>query len=197
MNEQDVSELLKRALAAVDSAALPEALRSDAFSSAVQLLARAEAPSSLGGGLRPRSVGNSAGPMSSGVELLDRIAAGLGVDLGSIGNLFAEDDGVPVLILQSTKLPKTKAAAAHDIALLVMAARQLSGVDDYTEPDVLRDAVKRYGRFDVSNFGKHMADLDNLVLTSGQRSATKRKLTKPGIEAAAELAKSYLASNGS
>lgn len=124
--------------------------------------------------------------------MLDKVAAGLDLPSNKIQRLFAEKDGAPELIVKATKLPKSKAGAAHDISLLTMAARQLGGLEDYTETGVLRDTTKRYGKFDSGNFGTQMRSLDNLILTDGKGANAKRKLTQPGVEAAAELAKKYL-----
>lgn len=193
MDEKGVTEVLARAAAVVDAADLPGDLRGPAYTAAIALLAdgvAVDGTAAVGGQITVPPAGGSSAPATG---LLDRIAAGMGIDPRKIRNLYDEVDGMPVLIVKSSKLPRTKAAGAHDIALLVMAARQLGGVDDYTETAVLRDAAKRYGKFDQGNFGKHVAALDNLILTSGTRSTAKRKLTQPGIEAAAELAEKYLA----
>ena len=97
-----------------------------------------------------------------------------------------------MLIVKSTMLPKTVSAAACDIALLVMAARQLGSLEDYTDSEIIREVVKKYGKFDSANFAASIKSLDNLILTEGKGSGAKRKLTVPGIEAAAELAMKYL-----
>lgn len=198
MDEKAVTDLLKKAEAVVDAANLADDLRPRGFQAAVQLLsgggiAAAPTPPAPAGAA---SVPGGGGSPASATGLLDRIATGMGIEPKEIRNLYEEAEGAPVLIVKSTKLPGSKAAGAHDIALLVMAARQLGGIDDYTEAAVLRDAAKRYGKFDQGNFGKHMTALDNLILTSGKGPSAKRKLTQPGVEAAAELAKKYLAEDG-
>jgi hypothetical protein len=198
VDEKAVADLLKKAEAVVDAAELADDLRPPGFGAAVQLLsgrgiAAAPAPPAPAVAASVPAAGGSPAPATGA---LDRIAAGMGIDPKKIRNLYEEADGTPVLIVKSTKLPGSKAAGAHDIAILVMAARQLGGIDDYTEAAVLRDAAKRYGKFDQGNFGKHMTALDNLILTRGKGPSAKRKLTQPGLEAAAELAKKYLAEDG-
>jgi hypothetical protein len=197
MNENAVTDLLKKAEAVVDAADLADDLRSPGFEAAVQLLSSgrvfaAPTPPVPAGA----SVPGDGDSLGSAKGLLDRIATGMGIDPKEIRNLYEEADGVPILNVKSSELPGSKAAGAHDVALLVMGARQLAGIDDYTEAAILRDAAKRYGKFDQANFGKHMTALDNLILTSGKGPSAKRKLTQPGIEAAAELAKAYLAEDG-
>ena len=196
MDATQATELLKAALKAVDDAGTPEDLRGEALRGILPLLAGSVSTAPV---LRPAEpkdqdaapVGAPT-PGSSGSGMLDKIAAGLELDSGRINYLFVEEEGEPVLKVKASALPRSKAAAAVDIAHLVMAARQLAGVDDYTEGEVLREAAKRYGRFDSTNFGTSMKSLDHLVSTQGKGAATKRKLTIPGIEAAAELARTYL-----
>ncbi len=189
MDEKAIADVLTRAVAVVDAADVPNDLREAAYTAAVQLLASGQPDTAAPRGVQPPS---SAGAAGADGDLIGRIASGLGLDRRPAGNLLAEKDGAPELIIKASKLPQTKAAAAHDIALLVMASRQLGGVDDYTDPEVLRDAVKRYGKFDQGNFGKHMKALDNYIITSGKGKAAKRKLTQPGLEAASDLARAYL-----
>jgi len=111
----------------------------------------------------------------TGSAVLDSIAAGLEIDADKVRRVFAKN-GEPELIMKSGKLPRTRAAAAADIAMLVMA-----GVRS------LRESCRRYGKFDQGNFGKHMRSLDNYIITDGRGVSARRKLTHPGIEAAAEL----------
>jgi hypothetical protein len=200
MDDAQVVDLLTRALAAVDTANIPDGLRETAFTSALALLTggltaapAAPAPPVPGATTPPPPSGGPSVNGTTGSALLDKIAAGLEVELAKVKRLFAEKDGAPQLIVRSSKLPKAKAAAAHDIALLLMAARQLGGLDEYTEAEVIRDAVKHYGKFDQSNFSGQMKALDHYILTDGKGAATKRKLTHPGVEAAAAMVEKYAA----
>jgi hypothetical protein len=190
MNEEQVTAILAAAAAAFEKAEVPDGLRDAAFAGALQLLAGQQPVDTPEG---PRAAGGGS-PVAhgSGSEVLDAIASGLELDARELRNLYADKNGSPELIVKASKLPRTKSAASHDIALLVMAARQLGGIDEYTEAKVLRDAAKRYGKFDQSNFGHHMRSLDNLIITQGTGGSAKRKLTQPGIERAAALARGYL-----
>ncbi len=69
-----------------------------------------------------------------------------------------------------------------------MAGRQLGGIDEYTDVEVLRETSKHYSRLDSKNFAKHMKALDHCTITANKA----KKLTHPGIEEASELAKKYL-----
>jgi hypothetical protein len=188
----DLVAQLEEAAKVVDQAGLPENLRPIAFARTLDVLGTnaREVPPTAG------ETGAASSPGSSlnthGSTVLDRIATGLDVDGARIARLFAEKDGEPVLIVKSSALPKTASAAACDIALLTMAARQLGELEDYTDSEILREGVKKYGKFDSANFAASIKSLDNLILTEGKGSGVKRKLTVPGVETAAELAKKYL-----
>jgi hypothetical protein len=191
MDDQQVTDLISRALAAVKSAKTPPVLQEVAFTSALGLLIGSPAQLPHAGnvgaeGKRPHSPAKS--NEETGSAMLDKIAIGLGLSAAHVVRLFADKDGVPELKVKSSKLPPQKAKGARDIALLVMAARQLGGIDEYTEMDVLRDASKHYGRLDPTNFAKHMKVLDHCTITTNRA----KKLTNPGIEEASELAQKYV-----
>jgi hypothetical protein len=193
-NDDDVKDLVERAVAVVEDLSVPDDLREAAFVGALSLLSGGGRAQLVAGHESPSSSSARSPelrPAATGPNVLDAIASGLEASAADVQRLFADKDGTPQLIVKSSALPKAKSAGAHDIALLTMAARQLSGIDDYTDAEVLRDAAKRYGKFDVSNFGAHMRALDNYVLTDGKGASAKRKLTHPGIEAASALVARY------
>jgi hypothetical protein len=193
VRDDHVTDVLKRAMAVVEDAEVPDELRRAAFTAAVGLLAgattvRGSAPPTPG----RQPAGTPPGPAATDADpLTAKIAAGLGVEAAKVERVFAEKDGEPVLTIKSAKLPRSKAGGAHDIALLLMGARQASGIDEYTEAGRLRDETKRYGKFDGKNFGTQMKSLDNYILTDGKGAAAKRKLTVTGLEAAGELVEKY------
>lgn len=193
VDDQQLVGLLKRALAAVDNSGAPDDLREAAFTAAITLLSDGAAevpqPRLQAGGSTSGS--GAARRRATASELLDKIAQGLEIDGAKVAKVFADKDGQPELILKTSKLPATKSGAASEIALLVMAARQAAGIDEYTEAEAIRAACKRYGKFDSANFGSSMKSLDNYILTSGRGVSMKRKLTNPGLEAAVELIEKY------
>lgn len=203
MDDKQVAELLTRALTAVDAAKVPGDLREVAFTTALTMLTGGQlATASSGPALSTARVPTAptgtqstatGGLGSTGSTVLDAIVSGLDVNADLVRRLFADRNGEPELIIKSSKLPKSKAAAAPDIALLLMAARQSASIDDYTDAETIRAACRRYGQFDQSNFGKHMKSLDNFILTQGKGVSTKRKLTHPGLEAAKALIEKYAA----
>lgn len=194
MDDQQVIELLKRAVSAVDASGAPEDLREAAFAASIGLLSGdivAIPPVGAGSLLTPPL--QPPGGEASGSDLLDRIASELGVEASKIAKVFKDHDGLPEMIIKSNKLPGPKSQAAADVALLIMGARQAAGIDEFTEAEVLREACKQYSKFDSSNFAAHLKALDSLVQSSGKGQSMLRKLTKPGREAAAELIEKYTA----
>jgi hypothetical protein len=193
VDDEQLVDLLKRALAAVENSGAPDDLREAAFTATIRMLSGGTAevpqPELRTDGGTSGSTGATRRATTS--ELLDKIAQGLEIDGTKVAKVFADKDGQPELIVKTSMLPATKSGAASEIALLVMAARQAAGIDDYTEAEAIRAACKRYGKFDSANFGSSMKSLDNFILTSGKGVSTKRKLTNPGLEAAVEMIEKY------
>jgi hypothetical protein len=190
MDDKQVTDLIARALQVVKAAKTPTALEEVAFTSALALMTGSPYQVTPARNIEAAGQRQQPPPYSNGQTgpaMLDRIAAGLGLTAGQVVHLFADKDGVPELKVKSSKLPSQKAAGARDIALLVMAARQLG------ELDVLRETSKHYGRLDSTNFAKHMRALDHCTITTNR----SKKLTNPGIEEASELAQSTSASRSS
>lgn len=192
MNDKTVSDLLKRAWAAVDGAEVPEHLHEVAYTAALEMLTGdSSAADTTNGadGSQARRNGHST-PTGS---VIDRMATELGVEASKVQRVFAEKNGAPELVVKSGKLPKSRSAAAYDISLLTLVARQACGLDDYTESKALREACRGYGKFDKNNFGKTMRSLDSFTVTKGSRQAQQRKLTKPGKETGSQLIEKYAA----
>jgi len=190
MDDKTVTNLLKRAWAAVDGAGVPEHLHEVAYTAALEMLAGdspAADASNGAGGSQARKNGRST---ASG-SVIDKVASELGLGASKVQRVFSEKNGLPELIVKSSKLPGPKASAAHDISLLMMVARQSAGLDDYTDSKVLREACKGYGKFDKNNFGTHIKSLDSLTVTKGSGRNQQRKLTKPGKETGSGLIEKY------
>lgn len=138
------------------------------------------------------------GPEHSGAkgansdEALQKIANYLDRDVAGLHTIFGIHEGVPRLTVKASRLPSSISAAATDIALLLMAARQGAGVDDFTSDEVLRAEAARYSKYDKTNFAKSFKPLTTYVQTQGKRGSISRKLTQPGIEAAAAKVAEYV-----
>ncbi len=169
------AELLKRAVAAVDEAAVPEDLREVAFSKAFELLsAGGEAPTGTPAQPPP--------PASPPAGLIAKAAAALRVEVEHMQFVFRVEDDQLVLDIPASRLPGARAARQRDITLILPAARQAAG-ESQTEWDVIRQACEDYAALD-RNLSTNTRELDELSFRGSNRKPAI-VVRKPGLEAAA------------
>lgn len=125
----------------------------------------------------------------AGLDLVDRIAAGLNIDSGLVERVYREVNGQPHLNLSTAKIPAAKSAATRDIALLVVAARSALNLDpdDYTPVKEIRAVLEDYNRHDSANFASIIREMNNYFRFRGENQSRSVKLNTPGREAALEL----------
>lgn len=180
----EISEHLKAALVDVHEAEIPESLLPLAFKEALRLRA--------GEGLAPGSQGQSrataaSAPQVSGEGGLSDIAARFGVDAAMVSEVFVERDGEIHLGIGAKAIAAGKATGTKEIGLLIVGARQAAGVEDWTSVNVIRDEVKHYGKYDQSNFGKTVTEMEDLFQFSGKGQGREVKMRQPAWEAAGAL----------
>lgn len=147
-------EMLRRACAIVDAAGVPEPLLPLAFERALDWVSGGVASrAGTGAPLDP------AVPVPSERDLLMRIAHRLGVDLAIVQTVFVAQHGRLVLALGRDDLPRSRAPAMRQVALLLSVARAAAGLGETTSFELLREAC---------------ADLD--VLDSANAAAEFRRL---------------------
>lgn len=193
--------LLKSAIAAVDASGAKDDLREEAFKAAIALLAGGTPAAAGAPAVTPAPpIVSGTGPAAPKPAVpgdtgdpLDAVAAYLNCGTADVHRIFAVQDGVPELKVPTKMLPLKKGTATPDLALLAMAARQGAAIEEYTEGKSIREAVKVYSKFDQSNHSQYMRNLDHLVLKKGSGATVERKLTRPGIEAAAAKVAEYAA----
>jgi hypothetical protein len=115
---------------------------------------------------------------------------------GGGGTLPKFDEFVNVLASEGGKvqilkpLPGTNnAAQTVSAALLTLFGNSLLGIDEIAS-SVIREACQSHGCLDSSNFAGTIKDQKEHFIVTGSRSNTNIKLTKPGMRAAEQLARS-------
>jgi hypothetical protein len=200
----ELSEMLKRAWAAVEDAELPDKIHEVAFREAMRVIAplpvapvlpaqRAAKPG--GGGV----AGDSGGGGSNGDdgvsvtedEILDKVADGTGVDRHKLAEVVHLDGDVVKVSIPGIKLGKNNAEKTRVVAQILTVVRGF-GLDEAETPvDAVRAEAIRLRCYDSPNFAAHLGKLKGYVITG---SGTNRRLrVKPaGIEAFPVLVDSLL-----
>jgi len=186
----DIASILADALKAVEAAKLPKEFQQVAFGKAVEILsgqsALAVAPVS-----HPSLKAPTGGIVPSTENQLDsigRIAAKLGVDRESAERVYDLEGDELKLVLPSSKLAGPKKTATEEIALLVVAGRQASGLDqEATNAEKVREAAEHYRKYDSPNFSRTIKDMHDVFIVRENGRKKMLKMTQPGWEAAQRL----------
>jgi hypothetical protein len=129
-------------------------------------------------------------PAPGGVDdVIGMLSAGLKVDRDTLELIYAQQDGEPHVVISAKKLPQNKALAARQLGQLVAAARQVVGIEEWTSVSKIRKVVTDYGRLDSGNFAATIQQMDNVAVIRGKGQSREVKITKPGLEATADLIK--------
>jgi len=161
----DVSDLLRQAWGAVESAEIPESLQPKAFEAAVQILAcRVSDPRTSPDSGRGRGAGSAASnredhqsedvdakpetPRASG-SLLEKLSHESGIDVGDLEEvLFFDGEGIPHVTGPARKLGRSMSEQARNVALLITATRALALDESNIGSKVIRDEFPPLKRFD-------------------------------------------------
>lgn len=182
----DVVHILRDAHNAVKEADLPSEFQAVAFGKAVDLLSApagasdaAQAPSAGGPGATAKVNQNDA---------IGMIAQQLAVDRESVERVFHVEAEDLKLVLPSSKLSSAKKTATQEIALLVAAGRQASGLDqETTNAEKVREAAEHYRKYDSPNFSRTIKEMHDVFIVRESGRKKMVKMTQPGWEAAREL----------
>lgn len=184
--EKRIEEILREALAVVAAARIPEDLRSVAFGKAVDLILGVSTTSQADTTVEQRSRLPRQEQGSTGTPL-EMISRKFETEIEVINEAFAVEDAVPQLTIPRSKLAKSKRAATKQIALLVAAARQAAGVEDWTESKTIRESAEVYGKYDPPNFAAAILELEDEFSFSGKGKTRRVKVRRDGFKAAGAL----------
>jgi hypothetical protein len=128
---------------------------------------------------------------------MESIAQRLGLDIETVKEVFnVTTEGEIELVVPAAKLPAASAIATKDIALLVAAARQAGGGEEWTPFGAIRTVADDYRRLDSSNFATTIQDMKNFFAI---RSSSPRKkevrMTRPAWERASALVRELAGSS--
>jgi hypothetical protein len=122
-------------------------------------------------------------------DVLSKIAAGLKVDRDALELIYALQEGEPHVVVSAKKISTNKALAVRQLGQLIAAARQIAALEEWTSAATIRKVVQDYGRLDSANFAASIQQMDNVAVIRGKGQQREVKITKPGLEATAELIK--------
>jgi hypothetical protein len=190
----EVVEALTLARRSVEEADLPPQWQDLAFREVLRSLlagVQTEEPRPFAATQSDTSRPHSGGPTS---PRMAQVAVRLGVSEPLLADVFSIEDDALTLHVSSGRISATKSKATREIALLVVAARQASGIDEsWTAVNHVRDTLAQYSRYDTSNFAKYLRETDDVFNLRG-KPVQHLRLTRPGWEAAAALAQSLTGS---
>jgi len=183
-----VVDMLKEARESVEAAELPTDLRAIGFWAAIQLRADRYPTDSTDPTDPSRARGGQAPVRAADADVLDKMAIYLGVPREAVEAVYYLDgEGPPGIGLGRSRLAKRTAEAARQLALLVAAARQFDGVEQFTAASVIRDVCQEYGVFDTGNFAKSLVAMDDVFQFQGSGAGRRVRLIRPGREQAGRL----------
>lgn len=187
----DYRDVLIKVLADLKAAEVPDDLREVAFTLGVKMLVGGPSSPSVQTSLlapppqlKAPALGTPPTIESPGALLSTR----LGIEYEDIVEVFNFAETGPELVIGSGRLPSATAAATKQIAVLVTAARQGIGLEEWTSFASIREACHAYGRLDTNNFASTMKEIEGYfsVRTPSPRKR-EVKLNRPGWEHASEL----------
>lgn len=179
------SDVLAQAVKTVEDAGVPDDLRVVAFEKAIDLIAGTD-PLAIRRQDMAAASGDSAQGPSSSSSVMEAIANRLKLDPSIVREVFDVEEGVPILIVQSSKLATAKRAATKEIALLMVAARQAAGIDDYTMLADIRPMAEHFAKYD-SNFSASINQMDDALSFKGKDKNRAVRLRQQGWEQATTL----------
>jgi hypothetical protein len=202
--EMEVSEVLKKAWAAVEDAELPAEIQLVAFQEAIRLTSPSNGVS-LSGAPARRETGDNSGSNGSGgtypdvgnregaseSEIYDRVSEQTGVDRDKLEQLVHLDDDELRVSVPGLKLGKSNSERTRAVAQILTITRGFGLDETETSLEVIRGECERLKVYDSANFSAHLKALSGYVINGGGQNRRLRAKS-PGIEAFATLVDSLL-----
>jgi hypothetical protein len=176
-------ESLSNAVAALDEAKVPKDLREVAFKAALAGLNI----KSENGDETPLAVPTPSGDAGGSADHFGKIAKKLKVDAAAVERVFDFDDGDVHLLIGHTDLNSTRSEAQKEVALLVVAARQGAGLEDWTSTEEVRNAANDLGVYDKAFASRVETLKGGRMRMRGKGRSRELKMNQPGFEEAAAL----------
>lgn len=176
----EIEDLLRLAEESVRRSGVGELFQVAAFEKAFEFH-RASGGSSIGGGTA------EAEASPPGLAWAEVLATYLSVPTRAVDDVFFWDGDAPIPGMSSSALDSRKAAATKQLALLIAAARQGLGLEEWTGVDFVRRACIDFGRYDESNFAAAINEMSDSFLIRGRGRQRVLRLRRPGVEKAARL----------
>lgn len=132
------------------------------------------------------------GVLATEQQRVDAAARYFDIDPAEVRELFDLSGDEPALVMNSTNLPKEKAEASREIALLVCGVRTAVGLE--TGSQAIRDVVEAYGKLNSRHFMETLSGMTELAVLG--KPGSKNRLVRMrviGAEAARPLAQRLVA----
>ncbi len=122
-------------------------------------------------------------------DQVDRLASRLGLPRPVVEQVFFFEGTEIDLLLPVSSVPSAKSRATEEIALLVAAGRQGSGLDEdgWTSVNPIRSACENYKRYDQANFATTIKEMGDLFTVRGSGRDRKVRMTAPAWQKARDL----------
>jgi hypothetical protein len=184
-SESEVAAAIRSALRIVEESDVPDDLRAVAFQRAYESLT----VSALDSASRPAHVTNAREielNAPSGASSAASVAAKLRLEAELVERVLDFDEDGVHLIVPRSYLAKAKSTAIQQVAMVLVAARQAAGLEEWTPQSVIREETEVLGVEDRSNFAAHIKNLVG-VRTRGSGRTGELKMNAVGYETAADF----------
>lgn len=183
MTDDEVLATMMSTSELIKTAGLPEHLEGIAFGRVLDLRLLARAP------IEPTiETDEVESQMRTGPTWMNALATYTGATLTQLEEIYFDDDeGMPCVGVDVSTLGTNAASRTRKLVLLLAGARQVGGIEETTNSDVLREACKRYGVYDSSNFGGTLNGMTNWLHVQGPSRSRSVRIKPSGRDAFREL----------